>query len=77
MTSTQVCDVCCSNIDSVAHDIISYTNETNVFTTDIRSLSNPSIANIVKVIFFVDWFVYLLNAFIVYLVKLDHQSGKR
>ena len=30
MTSTQVCDVCCSNIDSVARDIISYTNETNV-----------------------------------------------
>ena len=47
MTSTQVCDVCCSNIDSVARDIISYTNETNVFTTDIRSISNPLMANIV------------------------------
>ena len=47
MTSTQVCDVCCSNIDSVARDIISYTNETNVFTTDIRSISNRLIANIV------------------------------
>ena len=47
MTSTQVCDVCCSNIDSVARDIISYTNETNIFKTDIRSISNPLIANIV------------------------------
>ena len=47
MTSTQVCDVCSSNIDSVARDIISYTNETNVFMTDIRSISNPLIANIV------------------------------
>ena len=47
MTSTQVCDVCCSNIYSVARDIISYTNETNVFTTDIRPISNPLIANIV------------------------------
>ena len=77
MTSTQVCDVCCSNIDSVAHAIISYTNETNVFTMDIRCISNPLIANIVSVIFFlvsfffVDWFMYLLNAVIVYIVKLD------
>ena len=31
MTSTQVCDVCCCNIDNVARDVISYTNETNVF----------------------------------------------
>ena len=46
MTSTQVCDVCCSNINSVACDIISYTNETNVFMTDIRSV-NPLIGNIV------------------------------
>ena len=47
MTSTQVCDVCCSNIDIVARDIISYTNETNIFTMDIRSLSNLLITNIV------------------------------
>ena len=40
MTSTQICDVCCCNIDNVAHDIISYTNETNVFTMDIGSRSS-------------------------------------
>ena len=47
MTSTQVCDVCCSNINSAARDIISYTNETNIFMTDIRSIYHPLIANIV------------------------------
>ena len=64
MTSTQVCDVCCSNIDSVARDIISYTNETNIFTTDIRSISNPLIANIVCVFFFVSFFCGLVYVFI-------------
>ena len=61
MTSTQVCDVCCSNIDSVAHDIISYTNETNVFTMDIRSISNPLIVDMVGVFFLVFFcgFVYV------------------
>ena len=39
ITSTQVCDVCCCNIDNVAHDIVSYTNETNVFTIGYCKLS--------------------------------------
>ena len=47
MTSTQVCDVCCCNIDNVAHDIISYTNETNVFTMDIGSRSSLLIVDMV------------------------------
>ena len=47
MTSTQVCDVCCCNIDNVAHDIISYTNETNVFTMDIGSRSSLLIIDMV------------------------------
>ena len=46
ITSTQVCDVCC-NIDNVAHDIISYTNETNVFTMDIGSRYSILIVNMV------------------------------
>ena len=47
MTSTQVCDVCCCNIDNVAHDTISYTNETNVFTMDIGSRSSLLIVDMV------------------------------
>ena len=47
MASTQVCDVCCCNIDNVAHDIISYTNETNVFTMDIGSRSSLLIIDMV------------------------------
>ena len=47
MTSTQVCDVCCCNIDNVAHDVISYTNGTNVFTMDIRSRSSLLIVDMV------------------------------
>ena len=58
MTSTQVCDVCCCNIDNVAHDIISYTNETNVFTMDIGSRSSLFIVDMV-VDFDVDLFMYL------------------
>ena len=49
MTSTQVCDVCCCNIDNVAHDIISYTNETNVFTMDIGSRSSLLIVDMISV----------------------------
>ena len=58
MTSTQVCDVCCCNIDNVAHDIISYTNETNVFTMDIGSRSSLLIVDMV-VDLDVDLFMYL------------------
>ena len=58
MTSTQVCDVCCCNIDNVAHDIISYTNETNVFTMDIGSSSSLLIVDVV-VDLDVDLFMYL------------------
>ena len=58
MTSTQVCEVCHCNIDSVAHDIISYTNETNVFTVDIGSRSSLLIINMV-VDLDMDLFMYL------------------
>ena len=47
MASTQVCDVCFCNIGNVAHDIISYTNETNVFTMDIGSRSSLLIIDMV------------------------------
>ena len=58
MTSTQVCDVCRCNIDNVAHDIISYTNETNIFTVDIGSRSSLLIVDMV-VDLDVDLFMYL------------------
>ena len=58
MTSTQVCDVCCCNIDNVAHDIISYTNETNVFTMDIGSRSSLLIVNMVSVCLWIYLCIY-------------------
>ena len=70
MTSTQVCDVCCCNIDSVARNIISYTNETSVFTMDIGSRSSPLIVDMV-VDLDMDLFMYLSNTVIAYIFKID------
>ena len=39
MTSTQVCNVCCYNINNVGHDNVSYTHETSVFTMGYCKLS--------------------------------------
>ena len=61
MTSTQVCDVCCCNIDNVAHDIISYTNETNVFMMDIGSRSSLLIVDMVSVCLWIYLCIYEMH----------------